>query len=196
MVPPKSSILIGFSIIFTIHFGGKIPLFLETPKWENHHFFNGRHNISRQKWPLRWTTATSFGAPPNALCQINHRVGMWCEASCERWICDIWYMVINTLYTLVFPINIYANVFLDRIQKLFVNWVSQVKKITTFVVPSDLRQVVEVQQMSGVARFSWRFFGQLNCPYIWSNDSEEFCDWFPLKIAKMFKVSNNGGTHL
>ena len=28
---PKSSILIGFSIIFTIHFGGKIPLFLETP---------------------------------------------------------------------------------------------------------------------------------------------------------------------
>ena len=29
--PPKSSILIGFSIIFTIHFG--IPLFLETPNW-------------------------------------------------------------------------------------------------------------------------------------------------------------------
>ena len=27
---PKSSILIGFSIIFTIHFGGKLPLFLET----------------------------------------------------------------------------------------------------------------------------------------------------------------------
>ena len=27
---PKSSVLIGFSIIFTIHFG--IPLFLETPK--------------------------------------------------------------------------------------------------------------------------------------------------------------------
>ena len=26
---PKSSILIGFSTIFTIHFGGKIPLFLE-----------------------------------------------------------------------------------------------------------------------------------------------------------------------
>ena len=25
---PKSSILVGFSIIFTIHFGGKIPLFL------------------------------------------------------------------------------------------------------------------------------------------------------------------------
>ena len=28
---PKSSILIGFSIIFTIHFGGTPPLFLETP---------------------------------------------------------------------------------------------------------------------------------------------------------------------
>ena len=28
---PKSSILIGFSIIFTIHFG--VPLFLEIPKW-------------------------------------------------------------------------------------------------------------------------------------------------------------------
>ena len=34
--PPKSSILIGFSIIFTIHFGGKIPLFLgSTPIWSN-----------------------------------------------------------------------------------------------------------------------------------------------------------------
>ena len=35
---PKSSILIGFSIIFTIHFGGKLPLFLETPiskSWKN-----------------------------------------------------------------------------------------------------------------------------------------------------------------
>ena len=29
---PKSSILRGFSIIFTIHFG--VPLFLETPKLE------------------------------------------------------------------------------------------------------------------------------------------------------------------
>ena len=29
--PPKSSILIGFSTISTIHFGGKIPLFWETP---------------------------------------------------------------------------------------------------------------------------------------------------------------------
>ena len=30
---PKSSILIGFSIIFTIHFGGP-PLFLETPIYQ------------------------------------------------------------------------------------------------------------------------------------------------------------------
>ena len=34
--PPKSSILIGFFIIFTIHFGGKILPFLETPTcWPN-----------------------------------------------------------------------------------------------------------------------------------------------------------------
>ena len=33
---PKSSILIGFSIIFTIHFGGP-PLFLETPTWTSRH---------------------------------------------------------------------------------------------------------------------------------------------------------------
>ena len=32
--PPKSSILIGFSMIFTIHFGGTVPpIFLETPKF-------------------------------------------------------------------------------------------------------------------------------------------------------------------
>ena len=31
--PPKSSILIGFSIIFTIHFG--VPVFLETPIYSN-----------------------------------------------------------------------------------------------------------------------------------------------------------------
>ena len=37
--PPKSSILIGFSIIFTIHFG--IPLFLETSIYvqEKEYFF-------------------------------------------------------------------------------------------------------------------------------------------------------------
>ena len=29
--PPKSSILIGFSLIFTIHFGGKTPIFGSTP---------------------------------------------------------------------------------------------------------------------------------------------------------------------
>ena len=29
--PPKSSILMGFSIIFTIHFGGNTPIFGSTP---------------------------------------------------------------------------------------------------------------------------------------------------------------------
>ena len=37
---PKSSILIRFSIIFTIHFG--VPLFLETPSWR----------FLRSQWPL------------------------------------------------------------------------------------------------------------------------------------------------
>ena len=33
---PKSSILIGFSIIFTIHFGGKPPIFGNTYIPKNH----------------------------------------------------------------------------------------------------------------------------------------------------------------
>ena len=41
--PPKSSILIGFSIIFTIHFG--VPLFLETPIW----VYNGVYHRSHQQ---------------------------------------------------------------------------------------------------------------------------------------------------
>ena len=36
VVPPNHPILIGFSIIFTIHFG-VFPLFLETPIWEELH---------------------------------------------------------------------------------------------------------------------------------------------------------------
>ena len=36
VVPPKSSILIGFSMIFTIHFGGKPHHFWETPIYFNH----------------------------------------------------------------------------------------------------------------------------------------------------------------
>ena len=35
---PKSSILVGFSIIFTIHFGGFPPIFGSTPIYL--HFFN------------------------------------------------------------------------------------------------------------------------------------------------------------
>ena len=33
--PPNHPILIGFSIIFTIHFGGKKPYFLETSMYNN-----------------------------------------------------------------------------------------------------------------------------------------------------------------
>ena len=41
--PPKSSILIGFSIIFTIHF--EAPLFLETPIYRNGWMQNPKKNI-------------------------------------------------------------------------------------------------------------------------------------------------------
>ena len=38
---PKSSILIGFSIIFTIHFGGKHPYFLvQHPHDSSNYFFS------------------------------------------------------------------------------------------------------------------------------------------------------------
>ena len=50
----KSSILIGLSLIFTIHFG--VPLFLETPIYRSCHFFLLRSLRSqvrgeRQPWP-------------------------------------------------------------------------------------------------------------------------------------------------
>ena len=38
---PKSSVLIGFSIIFTIHFG--VPLFLETPISVKPYTFSHNH---------------------------------------------------------------------------------------------------------------------------------------------------------
>ena len=45
---PKSSILIGFSIIFTIHFG--VPLFLEAPKWRCFSFSHGDGFFSFQSF--------------------------------------------------------------------------------------------------------------------------------------------------
>ena len=44
-VPPKSSVLIGFSIIFTIHF--EVPLFLEISIYKLHHQFKKmpKHNF-------------------------------------------------------------------------------------------------------------------------------------------------------
>ena len=51
---PKSSILIGFSIIFTIHFG--VPLFLETPIYIyiSHYGSMGLDDLPTfccEKWP-------------------------------------------------------------------------------------------------------------------------------------------------
>ena len=55
---PKSSIFIGFSIIFTIDFG--VPLFLETTKYSPSHFLGGKlffgpaWKLARSKWLWRW----------------------------------------------------------------------------------------------------------------------------------------------
>ena len=51
MVPPKSAILIGFSIIFTIHFG--VPLFLETPMYKIPKFKDTRPYIYELPWTLK-----------------------------------------------------------------------------------------------------------------------------------------------
>ncbi len=61
---PKSSILIGFSIIFTIHFG--VPLFVETPMffqgvlfyWKTTSF-HPLHGVS----PRSWVSTTIQGGP-------------------------------------------------------------------------------------------------------------------------------------
>ena len=52
---PKSSILIGFSIIFTIHFGGFPPIFGSTP------FINGPLvKVARGVFPPQETTWKIF----------------------------------------------------------------------------------------------------------------------------------------
>ena len=65
--PPKSSILIGFSIIFTIHFG--VLLFLETPIWMCVEMLRfdihiQKHYISMAHWHVSWDLSGSnhFGA--------------------------------------------------------------------------------------------------------------------------------------
>ena len=58
---PKSSILIGFSIIFTIHFG--VPLFLEA-------FGNIHIKPRKNLW-----CANGFPRPPHIQCQCH---GSWC----------------------------------------------------------------------------------------------------------------------
>ena len=72
--PPKSSILIGCSIIFTIHFG--IPLFLETPIWPNGRIF---YHQPRFPWNKRISlTKPSFGV---SIHSVNHSF-----ASTRIWI--------------------------------------------------------------------------------------------------------------
>ena len=54
---PKSRILIGFSIIFTIHFGGKIPLLLETPICHSKSFI---HSLFVRSFVCSFNSLKSF----------------------------------------------------------------------------------------------------------------------------------------
>ena len=63
---PKSSILTGFSIIFTIHFG--VPLFLETPNWRMKDF--------NPPGPIGWRSPHS-PCPPR--CNSNLQVPSICR---------------------------------------------------------------------------------------------------------------------
>ena len=51
--PPKSSILIGFSLIFTIHFGFFPPIFGLTPTWR-FHLLRNIDSIPKLPTPHRW----------------------------------------------------------------------------------------------------------------------------------------------
>ena len=87
--PPKSSILIGFSIIFTIHFGGQIPLFLGffTPK-------NPRPNpIDSKESGQRWDLALH-------LFQVRIESGSWSTKTLE----DSWRIIPVSNKWLVTPI--------------------------------------------------------------------------------------------
>ena len=58
--PPKSSILIGFPIIFTIHFGGFTPIFGSTPTGGKirtvfHGFPHGSPKLAVTAWSTFWT---------------------------------------------------------------------------------------------------------------------------------------------
>ena len=75
---PKSSILIGFSIIFTIHFG--VPLFLETPIY-NDCFFNPQLDIHN------WSTSCDIMAMLLMPSAKSRPLGLdsWCfESLCPR----------------------------------------------------------------------------------------------------------------
>ena len=54
---PNHPILIGFSIIFTIHFG--VPLFLETPIWKQWELMD-----PQQKWLVGWFRSPRANAQP------------------------------------------------------------------------------------------------------------------------------------
>ena len=93
---PKSSILIGFSIIFTIHFG-VFPLFLETPIWL---YFFGMKKMYSLHWdyiPLRLATVQGgfdwfLGSYATLTSSLTNRFGVQ-----EFSVRGVWGVAIYTL---------------------------------------------------------------------------------------------------
>ena len=65
---PKSWIWIGFSIIFTIHFGGP-PLFLETPKCWLFLWDEGLGQLSRSKWSVFFGPGAGWKWLEDSICE-------------------------------------------------------------------------------------------------------------------------------
>ena len=69
-LPPKSSILIGFSIIFTVHFGGFPPIFGLTPIYQS----KMANNIFVERKPSSSSSQKIFGTCCSQASQyIRHR---------------------------------------------------------------------------------------------------------------------------
>ena len=87
MVTPKSSVLMGFSILFTIHFG--VPLFLETPI--QYHFI---------KWLFQWISVQDDHVWKNTMILLketpllfpfNQSKCLEIERERERWMNLSWF---------------------------------------------------------------------------------------------------------
>ena len=112
-VPPNHPILIGFSIIFTIHFG--VPILLETPTFQQPPF--GFENFPGKWWCPGWVLAKilqfrSGDRDPDKLRKVEERNGV----SFQFWrggLVAVW----NTI-----NINIWFIWFIWDTKKILVWW--------------------------------------------------------------------------